>query len=91
MQGWGLSRVVFHPGVELRENLKSNLPKMPPLRGGICIGVDEVNHPFAPGLSQGFSMPCPALRKLCPFAARRRELRGQDQRHDRQGQDTPSR
>jgi hypothetical protein len=23
---------------------------MPPLRGSICIGVDEIHHPFAPGL-----------------------------------------
>ena len=28
------------PGVELRANLKSNLPQMPPLRVGICTGVD---------------------------------------------------
>jgi hypothetical protein len=30
-----------------------NLPQMPPLRGGICMGVDYRNHPFAPGLPPG--------------------------------------
>ena len=33
-----------------------NLPHMPPLRGGICMGVDSINHPFAPGLPPGRSM-----------------------------------
>ena len=27
-----------------------NLPQMPPLRGGICMGVDYKNHLFVPGL-----------------------------------------
>ena len=26
---------------------------MPPLRGGIGVGVDSINHPFAPGLPPG--------------------------------------
>ena len=43
-------RVSAHPGVELRANIKVNLPQMPPLRGGICMGVDKRNHALAPGL-----------------------------------------
>jgi hypothetical protein len=30
-----------------------NLPQMPPLRGGSCMGVDQSNHPFAPRLPPG--------------------------------------
>ena len=30
-----------------------NLPQMPPLQGDICMGIDERNHPFAPGLPPG--------------------------------------
>ena len=32
-----------------------NLPQTPPLRGGIRMGVDQRNHPFAPGLPPGRS------------------------------------
>ena len=42
-----------HPGVELRANYKSNLPQMPPLRGGICVWELAKQNPFVPGLAPG--------------------------------------
>ena len=34
---------------------------MPPDSGGICIGVDKINHRFAPGLPPGRSGGSPVL------------------------------
>jgi len=34
-----------------------NLPRIPPLRGTICMGVDSRNHRFAPGLPPGWHGP----------------------------------
>ena len=34
-----------------------NLPQMPHLQGGMCMGVDYRNHPFAPGLPPGRYCP----------------------------------
>ena len=57
----------IHPGVELRGNIKSSLPQVPPLRNGICMGVDLRNHLFAPGLSSGWIGVCDG-----PWGARAR-------------------
>ena len=42
------------------------LPQMPPLRDGICMELDQRNHPFAPGLPPGRG-----LARVCPQTARR--------------------
>ena len=42
-----------HPGGNPGTNLRSHLRQMPPIRGGIRMGVDSRNHPFAPGLPSG--------------------------------------
>jgi len=45
-----------HPGAELRANLESISHRChleAPLRGGICMGFDQRNRSFAPGLPPG--------------------------------------
>jgi len=57
-----VSRDTVHPGVELRTNPKSISPQMLPLRGSICMGVDQRNHIFAPGLPpERLTLSVPAL------------------------------
>jgi len=46
------STAVGHPAVELRANLKLIAHRCH-LLGGIGMGVDKINHPFAPGLPPG--------------------------------------
>ena len=41
------------PWSRVESKSRVNLPQMPPLRGGICMGVDKRNHPFAPGSPPG--------------------------------------
>ena len=45
---------VRHSGGNPGANRESNLPQMQPGSGGICMGVDCINHRFAPGLPPGW-------------------------------------
>ena len=51
--------------------LEVNLLQMPPLGGSIWIGVDSINHLFAPGLSPGWSpIPNSFSRLRAPRASK---------------------
>ena len=45
------------PWSRVEGNSQVNLPQMPPLPGGIRMGVDYINHPFASGLLPGRQPP----------------------------------
>ena len=44
------------PWSQVEGKSQVNLPQMPPLQGGICMGVDQRNHLFFPGLPPGRSL-----------------------------------
>jgi len=47
-------RILSPPWSRVEGKSQVILPQMPPLRGGICVGVDQRDHPFALELPQGW-------------------------------------
>ena len=56
-----LMNALATPWSRVEGKFQVNLPQLPPLRGGICMGVDLKKHPFAPGLPPG------RLKAACPI------------------------
>ena len=49
-----MREVTLRPGGNPGANLKINLSQMPTDSGGICMEVDYLNHPSAPGIPPGW-------------------------------------